>query len=123
MIALGVTTHEFHRRIDAWIATLDSPADRLATCAATELAFVRIVPQLPGLGATVAQAKELLRRLKRQQRVRGMLADAVGAEDLPGWVKTVRQTTDGHLLVLAKRHSTTLATLDDKIPGAFPVPE
>ena len=74
--------------------------------------------------ATVAQAKELLRRLKRQPRVRvRMLADAVGAEDLPGWVKTVRQMTDGHLLVLAKRHSTTLATLDDKIPGAFLVPE
>jgi len=26
-------------------------------------------------------------------------------------------------LVLAKRHSTSLATLDDKIPGAFLVPE
>src|SRR5207249_10346600 len=68
LIALGITTHEFHQRVDAWIATLDSPAARLATCAVTELAFVRIVPQLPGLGASVAQAKELLRRLKRQQR-------------------------------------------------------
>ena len=124
LIALGISTHEFHQRVDAWIATLDSPADRLATCAVTELAFVRIVPQLPGLGASVAQAKELLRRLKRQQRVHvQMLADAVGADHLPAWVKTVRQTTDGHLLELAKRHSTTLATLDDKIPGAFLVPE
>jgi len=35
----------------------------------------------------------------------------------------VRQTTDGHLRELAKRHFTTLATLDDKIPGAFVVPE
>ena len=52
-----------------------------------------------------------------------MLADAVGAEDLPGRVKTVRQTTDGQLLELAKRHSTTLATLDNEISGAFLVPE
>jgi len=44
LIALGITTHEFHQRVDAWIATLDSPTDRLATCAVTELAFVRIVP-------------------------------------------------------------------------------
>ena len=81
LIALGITTHEFHQRVEAWIATLDSPADRLATCAVTELAFVRIVPQLPGLGASVAQAKELLRRLKRQQRVRvRMLADAEDAQ-------------------------------------------
>src|SRR3989442_1227500 len=36
--------------------------------------FVRIVPQLSGLGASVAQAKELLRRLKRQQRVRAAAA-------------------------------------------------
>ena len=85
LIALGITTHELHQRVDAWIATLDSPADRLATCAVTELAFVRIVPQLPGLGASVAQAKEVLRRLKRQQRVRvRMLADAVGADHLRG---------------------------------------
>src|SRR2546430_2764914 len=43
--------------------------------------FVRIVPQLSGLGASVAQAKELLRRLKRQQRVRvRMLADAEDAQ-------------------------------------------
>ncbi len=110
LIALGITIHEFHQRVDAWIATLDSPTDRLATCAVTELAFVRIVPQLPGLGASIAQAKELLRR-------------AVGADHLPAWVKTARQTTDGHLLELAKRHSTTLATLNDKIPGAFLVPE
>ena len=52
-----------------------------------------------------------------------MLADAVGADQLPAWVKTVRQTTDGHLLELANRYSTALATLDDKIPGAFLVPE
>ena len=124
LIALGISTHEFNERVDGWIATLRSPSDRLATCALTELAFVRIVPQLPGLGASVAQAKELLRRLKRQQRLRvELLEDAVGAEHLPAWVKTVRQTTDGHLVELAKRHSTALATLDDRIPGAFLVPE
>ena len=123
LIALGISTHEFHGRVDAWLATL-RPSDRLATCALTELAFVRIVPQLPGLGASVAQAKELLRRLRRQQRLRvEMLADAVGAEHLPAWVETVRQATDGHLVELAKRHSTTLATLDERIPGAFLMPE
>ena len=123
LIALGVSTHEFHDRVDAWVSTL-RPSDRLATCALTELAFVRIVPQLPGLGASVAQAKELLRRLTRQQRLRvEMLPDALGAEHLPAWVQTVRQTTDGHLVELAKRHTTTLATLDERIPGAFLMPE
>jgi hypothetical protein len=34
----------------------------------------------------------------------------------------VRQTTDGHLIELAKRQSMTLATLDAKT-GAFLVPQ
>jgi len=123
LIALGVATHEFHERVELWVAALESPTDRVATCAITELAFVRILPQLPGLGATVSQAKQLLRRLKRQRVVRmELLEDAIGAEQLPPWVKAARQTTDGHLLQLAKRHAATLATLDDGIPEAFLVP-
>lgn len=122
LIALGVSTHEFHERVSTWLTSLDWSADRLATCAITELAFVRIVPQLPGLGVDVAQAKELLRRFKRNKRVRfELLPDAMGAERLPAWVKIPRQTTDGHLLELAKLHAALLATTDNKIPGAFVV--
>ncbi len=124
LIALGVSTHEFHERVSTWVTSLSSSANRLATCAITELAFVRIVPQLPGLGVDVAQAKELLRRFKRHKRMHFvLLPDAMGAECLPAWVKNPKQTTDGHLLELGKRHAAVLATTDDKIPGAFVIAE
>jgi hypothetical protein len=38
------------------------------------------------------------------------------------WVKTVKQTTDGHLAQLAKANGAILATLDRGIPGAFHIP-
>lgn len=123
LIALGVSSHEFHERMETWIAGLCREDDGLATCAITELAFVRIVPQLAGAAVDLAQARELLRRLKGQGKLRvELLADGLGAERLPSWVRTVRQTTDGHLLELAKAHSSALATLDAGIPGAFAIP-
>jgi predicted nucleic acid-binding protein len=41
---------------------------------------------------------------------------------LPHWAKTGRQTTDGHLAELASAHGAVLATMDEKIPGAFVIP-
>jgi hypothetical protein len=42
---------------------------------------------------------------------------------LPFWVKTSGQITDGHLAQLAKANGALLATLDRKIPGAFLIPD
>ena len=47
-----------------------------------------------------------------------MLADDLGADGLPAWVRTPAQTTDGHLLALAQAHAARLATFDAGIPGA-----
>jgi len=41
---------------------------------------------------------------------------------IPAWVKTAKQTTDGHLAQLAKAKSAILATLNERIPGAFLIP-
>jgi hypothetical protein len=41
---------------------------------------------------------------------------------LPAWVKTSKQTTDGHLLQLAAANGAVLATLDERIPGAYLIP-
>ncbi|HEV2730208.1 MAG TPA: hypothetical protein VGV15_09255, partial [Terriglobales bacterium] len=51
------------------------------------------------------------------------IADNLGASDLPGWVKLAKQITDGHLVELAKANGAILATLDERIPGAFAIPE
>jgi len=47
-----------------------------------------------------------------------LLADALGADALSGYVTKPLEVTDGHLLALAAHHGAKLATLDIGIPGA-----
>jgi predicted nucleic acid-binding protein len=124
LISLGLEEHAFHSRVESWLGSLQKGADELAVCAITELAFVRILAQLPGVEITVADAKRQLAEMKSRSPLRFVfLADDHGADRLPAWVKTAKQTTDGHLADLARTHGSVLATLDRKIPGAFVIPE
>lgn len=121
LLSLGVLDHEFHDRTVKFLGR--SGATELATCAITELGFVRVLAQAPQYGFTVAQARDLLARLKKTDIVKfTFLVDHLDSTHLPGWVKTPRQVTDGHLLALAKAHGAALATLDRGIPGAVLIP-
>ena len=124
LIALGFLEHEFHERVALWVLSLGKgPHYAILTCAITELGFVRVLSQAPQYGLTVAQSKMLLVKLKRQVAVPfEFLADNHDISRLPAWVKTGRQTTDGHLAELARAHGSTLATLDARIPSAFVIP-
>ncbi len=98
-------------------------ANEILTCAITELGFVRVLCQAPQYGLTVAQSRTLLVRLKKQGMVPfSFIADDHDISRLPAWVKTGRQTTDGHLAELARAHDSVLATLDERIPSAFVIP-
>lgn len=117
LLALAHASHTLHGRAETWLKTLRH-ADKLATCSITELGLVRIAPQT-GLSPDVAHSKELLARLKHSRHPAFvLLADDVGADRLPAWVKTPAQTTDGHLLALAGACSARLATFDEGIPGS-----
>ncbi|MGD0520649.1 MAG: PIN domain-containing protein [Terracidiphilus sp.] len=121
LVALGIIHHEFHDRVASWALTQkDEP---LLTCSITELGFVRVLAQAPDYGFTVALARTLLMRLKSNRNL-GLtfLPDGHDIGHLPSWVKTPRQTTDGHLAQLAKANGAVLATLDQKIPGAYLIP-
>ncbi len=123
LISLGVENHVFHSRVEEWVGSLQN-SDALASCSITELAFVRILNQLPGSDITVADAKSHLADMKVRCRIPfELIADSLGADKLPAWVKNGKQTTDGHLVELAKAGGAMLATLDGKIPGAFLIPE
>ena len=50
------------------------------------------------------------------------LPDDQSASRFPEWCRQASRTTDAHPLELAKAHGATLATLDERIPGAFLVP-
>jgi len=94
-----------------------------ATCAITELGFLRVLTQAASCELTLAQGKELLSRLKITRGLRfSFLADDQGAADLPLWVKGPKQITDGHLAGLARVNGAVLATLDAGISGAMVIP-
>jgi len=117
LVALGFIHHEFHHRVATWVRAQQFPP--LATCSITELGFVRVLSQAPAYGLTVTQARALLLRLKKATVAPlTFIPDAHDISHLPAWVKTPRQTTDGHLAELAAASGAVLATLDTKIPGA-----
>jgi predicted nucleic acid-binding protein len=104
-----------------WVRAQQFPD--LATCSITELGFVRVLAQASDYGLTVAQARTLLLRLKKSAALPlTFIPDGHDISHLPSWVKTPRQTTDGHLAQLASANDAVLATLDERIPSAYFVP-
>jgi len=125
LLALAVLEHEFHARIASWVERLGaSGAPEMATCSITELGFVRVLGQAQQYGSSVAQARELLLKVKKSDGMRWIfIPDDRDISHLPKWVRTPKQTTDGHLADLARAAEAILATLDRRIPGAFVIPE
>jgi predicted nucleic acid-binding protein len=123
LLSLVQGEHAFHPGVAKWIASLDFGRDLLASCSITELGVVRILPQIPEADYSVEEGQHLLASVKAASKPPfTFLADHLGVDQLPKWVKHPKQTTDGHLAALAKAHGAVLATLDRKIPGAFIVP-
>jgi len=104
ILASRWTTHPEHAAAKAWIDAVDT----FYTTAITELGFVRI--SLSGAyRATWDEAQETLKKLHERpghhflpDDVDGVAPPKTGAKD----------TTDAHLVTLAKRHGLKLAMLD-----------
>ena len=118
LLALAWSHHPCHGRARAWWAGLGK-GEAFATCAITELGFVRISLQPAFASADIGQAKLALAQLRTARPGHVFVADNLAADALPPWVKAAQQTTDGHLAALAASHGAKLATLDAGIPGAL----
>lgn len=122
LIALGHTLHGHHARAEKWLKSVLPQAEIVATCAITELGFVRVSVQ-SGLQPDVTAAIVALAKLKASSSVPTELwPDDMGADRLPKYVKKPAELTDGHLLELARAHGAQFVTLDGKIPGALLIP-
>lgn len=121
LIAYGFRRHDFHDRVGAWIRS--RKGDHFLTCSITELGFVRVLGNVRTYGMNVPQAKSLLEELKAWKAFPlAFLADGNDISALPKWAKSPAQTTNGHLLQLARDNAAVLATLDEGIPGAYLIP-
>jgi uncharacterized protein len=124
LLALGYEEHVHHPRAEQWFNTLQMAANSatLATCAITELGFVRVATSKAALAENVNLAREDLKRLKTKKSF-VFLNDWLDVDRLPGWVEKSKHVTDGHLLALATVHRAPLVTLDTGIPGALLIPD
>jgi uncharacterized protein len=121
LVALGVRQHQFHERAVTWAQS--GQFSTLFTCPITELGFVRVLAQTLTYRSTVEQAQAQLAQWKSTSGLAiTFIDDDQDVAGLPAWVKTGRQTTNGHLVQLAHAHGAVLATLDGKIPGTFLIP-
>jgi len=119
LIALAHTGHALHGKAAGWYCSVASSARGFHTCSITELGFVRVSVNT-GLQPDIEAAKQALDALKASSSIRfEILADDLGAAQLPAFVKKPQDITDGHLLGLARKNSMQLVTLDQKIPKAL----
>lgn len=107
LLAARWTTHPDHLGAKAWLNSLD----RFYTCPLSELGFLRISLSA-AYGATWSQTQESLRHLHERPACR-FLADDVDGTSAPE--TNARDTTDAHLVTLARRHGLKLATLDTEL--------
>lgn len=122
LIAMAHQGHADHESVMQWFVSLMRKKTKFATCAITEIGFVRVSVQV-GFESAVSDAVDTLQGLKASSRIPfHFLTDALGADNLPAYVTSAKQVTDGHLLQLAKEHSMKLATLDKNIKGAYRIP-
>lgn len=122
LVAFGHAEHQFYVRVPEWAAALAKhEIPQFYTSSITELGFVRVMSQ--AYAVSVSQSKALLQKLKESEKYNfSFLADDHDASKLPSWATTGKRTTDGHLSELANSNRCVLATLDEKIPGAFVIP-
>ena len=119
LVAALWAAHQHHARFRAWAQHLSG---ELATCALTELGYLRVIHAV--YGVLIADAKQQLRVFKAAPRVIYWREAESPVGVLPAWVAAHGQTTDGYLCALAKANNAKLATFDTGIkdPAAFLIP-
>jgi uncharacterized protein len=109
ILASRWTSHPEHPAAKAWINSVD----KFYTTAITELGFVRISLS-QAYSATWTEAQETLEKLHARSGHQ-FLPDDVDGTASPETAS--KDTTDAHLVTLAKRHGLKLATLDETLLG------
>lgn len=116
LIALAVPRHVHHDRAHEWFTSVDA----WATTPFTEAAFLRLLTNRAVVGAEVpmSQALQMLGQLHADEAHRFVADDASLASPQIGFERLTssRDVTDLHLVDLAARSGSVLATLDRGIP-------
>ena len=108
LLAFGWRSHAEHQRCRTWFSSLPG----FATCAITELGFLR-VSMSPAYRASHHDAARVLHSLTSLRTASFLNCDLPTSQIAP--VSGYRDTTDCYLVELARKHSLNFATLDEGI--------
>ena len=111
LIALKHKRSAHHETCRSWVSS--HGMESMATCALTELSFIRV--SMAAFGVSLPDAQKDLAELKK--KIGGFVQNAP-SPILPPWSTHAAQTTDAYLVQLAKSVGLDLATFDTGIPGA-----
>jgi len=118
LLALAWPNHQFHA---AAIGRMESSRNRWATCALTQLGFIRLSanPAAVPAAKTPAEAAALLRIMVRDSKhvYLGSLPSPAEGEFSAAFARILggKQVTDVYLLELARRHRATFVTFDGRL--------
>lgn len=110
LLACGWRTHRDHAAANAWLAR----QRRFATCAITELGFLR-VSMSPGYRASFGDAQAALAQITSLRGAAFLMQDLPVAR-VPE-VASHADTTDAYLVALSRGRNLKLATLDTALTG------
>ena len=124
LLAWGWADHADHARVEKWLAReRANPTNRFLTSPIPELGFVRISVQRAEGQISVTDAAEALTGMVTALGGKhSFVSDDTASRRFPAWCTTASRTTDAHLAALATNQGAKLATLDERIPGAFLLP-
>lgn len=117
LLALAWPNHQFHAAARRWFQRREG--DGWATCAITELGFIRLSsnPAFTEHAFTPLEAAHLLAEITSRSTHRYLekLPQPSGLEQI--WQGTLgyKQTTDNYLVALARHNRTRLVTFDRKL--------
>lgn len=121
LVAIAWPNHQFHQ---AALRRLDQPEDRWATCALTEIGFIRLSSNASVVGTRKSPMEAALVLAAMMEDSRHVFLDSMPSplslpflgslEGLMGY----RQVTDAYLLALATHNRAVLLTFDSRIAAA-----
>ncbi len=116
LLALAWPNHQHHAQAHAWFAT--HAKDGWATCAFTQLGFIRLSSN-PAYTADAVSPQSAALLLQQWTRLKGHHFWASPAAHEPAiYTQAIghQQVNDAWLIEVARRHSGRLLTLDTRLP-------
>jgi predicted nucleic acid-binding protein len=105
-----------HASFHAWAKAQGFP--QLATCAQSELGFIRVSMQAYRFSLEQAQTS-----LAEMKRAAGSFVTSAPSPKLAAWSTTAAKTSDAYLAQVATSNGMKLATFDAGVPGATLIEE